>query len=439
MNSIDSRLVDHGSRVAYMVYRMMRESGEYDEEYEKEIVFITLLHDIGAYKTEEIDRMMEFESANIWDHSIYGYLFLKHLTPFAKTAPAVLFHHTNYCDLVNIDADIQHKKVAQLIHIADRADTYIFAERNRFDIDVLRREEGLRFSGEALGLFHRAQEKENMINKITDGSYKGEFRELLRQSEFSPDKVYTLLTTAMFAIDFRSVHTVTHTITTMEISDEIAKQLGITGEEADKLHLGALLHDMGKIAIPIEILENPDRLSPEEMAVMRTHVDITEKIIGNSIDREIKENAIRHHEKMDGSGYPRGLTAQELTTAQKIVGVADIISALRGTRSYKKAYPKEKILSILNDMLKKQKLDSQIVETVRKRFDSIMQCVDQKCAPIIQLYQTIISKHQPGIYGAFRAAVGARKTVKRAKGPKTNYSQNTSFANSYCNKQPEVL
>ena len=96
-------------------------------------------------------------------------------------------------------------------------------------------------------------------------------------------------------------------------STSTARILGMSEEQIRQIYYGALLHDLGKIGIPVEILEFPGKLSPQAMNIMRTHVNITEEILGGTIDPAITKIAIRHHEKLDGSGYPRGLKANELT------------------------------------------------------------------------------------------------------------------------------
>ena len=78
-----------------------------------------------------------------------------------------------------------------------------------------------------------------------------------------------------------------------------------------------MLHDLGKIGIPSEILEFPGKLSPQAMNVMRTHVDLTEIILGDSVTRKVKDIALRHHEKLDGSGYPRGLKGMRSDGSQR--------------------------------------------------------------------------------------------------------------------------
>lgn len=392
LDHIDYRLIDHGTRVAYIAYQMLQADGKYSENSMREIAFVTLMHDIGAYKTEEIDRMLEFESTNIWEHSVYGYLFTKKLTPFGELASAILFHHTNYESLRTLD--VPCKEVAQIINLADRVDTYIRTVGREGLETAAERGRNVKFSPEVLRLLHDALKNDDFVGKVLDGSYKQSIMSYLKQSDFSHERVNDFLKMVMYVIDFRSVFTVTHTLTTMGISDELGRLMGVRGEDAEKLHIGAQLHDLGKIAIPITILEKQGKLTPEEMDVMRTHVDITEEIIGHAIDDVILQNAIRHHEKLDGTGYPRGLSGKDLTLPQRIVAVADIVSALKGQRSYKEAYSKEKILFILDDLAGNGKICPDAVNVLKKNYDTIMDNVLVQSGPAIELYKSINSEYE---------------------------------------------
>ena len=171
----------------------------------------------------------------------------------------------------------------------------------------------------------------------------------------------------------------------------IAKHFGLDAVQQERIYLGALLHDVGKIAIPVEILEYPGRLSPEQMVIMRTHVTETENLITGIIPDEICQIAVRHHEKLDGSGYPHGLTGDSLDFSQRIVAVADIVSALGSRRSYKDPFPKEKTISILREMEQRQ-LDPVICDYVCSNYDRIMIDTDTYRAAVIARYQAMIDE-----------------------------------------------
>ena len=398
-NMVDKRLIGHGSRVSYIVFQMLKAADKYSSREVRDLLILAALHDIGAYKTDEIDRMVEFETNHVWNHSIYGYMFFKYFTPFEKSAPVILFHHTPWEKLKGIDKIAGPLKLsAQLINLADRFDIYLEqAKEYRCYQTFSRHIEGCcpdRYCPEAVALFNKADF--SFLFRETSGESAGtllndiletEFDKVLEDVPFTEDERNSLLRMMTYAIDFRSPHTVTHTITTTVISSELARIFTGSGPEVNDIICGAMLHDLGKIGIPSEILEFPGKLSPQAMNVMRTHVDLTEIILGDSVTRKVKDIALRHHEKLDGSGYPRGLKGCDLTVPQRIVAIADIVSALTGTRSYKDSFPKEKTCSILNDMAERGLIDSVIVERIVENYDVIMGAVREKATPILEIYQ----------------------------------------------------
>lgn len=196
----------------------------------------------------------------------------------------------------------------------------------------------------------------------------------------------------VYAIDFRSEHTVTYTINTVSVAINIAKYFGLSEEELEHIYLGALLHDVGKIAIPTSILEFPGKLSDEQMRIMRTHVTETEKIIKNCIPTYICNLAVRHHEKLDGSGYPYGLTGKDLSFSERIVAIADIVSALSSRRSYKEPFPKDKTLAILSQMSERQ-LYPHICNYVCNNYDLIIENTEQDRRDIIEKYQQMFAEY----------------------------------------------
>lgn len=385
LNCVDPRLVDHGLRVAFVVSRMLKIQGRYDEKEQQEICFLAMLHDIGAYKTEEINEMIRFESSNVESHSIYGYLFLKHLSPLSHIASAVLYHHT---DVEALEPQVPCRDIAQIIYLADRVDMFVtHTTMNRSVLrSYLEKSRGRRFDDDIVDVFWVAQEQYGLLEALK-GTIR--FEDIADAVDMAEETIDCYLKMVIYAIDFRSQHTVTHTITTTEISRSVARLMGMSEQQQKQVYYGALLHDLGKIGIPVEILEFPGKLSAQAMTIMRTHVDITERILGGAVEEGAANIALRHHEKLDGSGYPKGLKADALTMCQRIVAVADIVSALLGTRSYKDAYPKERTLDIIGEQADQGKLDSRVVSLLTEHFDEIVQEVREHCAPILEIYHGI--------------------------------------------------
>lgn len=401
LNLIDNRLINHGERVAYIIYKMMEYEDKYSQQEMLEYTIAALFHDVGAYKTEEIDNMIKFETRNMWEHSIYGYLFFKYLTPLNDFAETILFHHIDYNKLIKFKS--KHEDIASYLNLADRIDVNKISSKDIVP-EKFYRFRNVQYSGHALDLFHNAQIKYHILEKLEDTSYEAELNQLLEKAVFSSVEKEQFLKMLIYSIDFRSEHTVRHTITTVSIADQLGKLIGLNDEDAYNLHYGALLHDIGKISTPLSILEAPRALTTEEMKTMKNHVAVSELILKDYIDEEIVQIAVRHHEKLDGSGYHRGLVASQLNLPQRILAVADIISALSGVRSYKTSFKKEKILSILSQEAKKEKICSKVVDCVIIYYDTLMENVEKDCMEPLQKYSDMKDKYET-LYNQFLESI----------------------------------
>ena len=147
-------------------------------------------------------------------------------------------------------------------------------------------------------------------------------------------------------IDAKDEYTNGHSIRVGYYSKLIAENLGMKPDEVDNIYYIALLHDIGKIAVPDNILNKPGRLTDEEFGVMKTHTTGGSKILnGISTIPHIIEGAKSHHEKIDGTGYPEGLKGDEIPLVAKIICCADCFDAMASKRVYKEPFPLEKIIS----------------------------------------------------------------------------------------------
>ena len=383
LDQVDVRFVDHGRRVAYIVYKMMQEGGFCTKKDMQEICIVAALHDIGAHKTEEIDQMMRFESENVYDHSIYGFLFFKYMSPLSELAEAILYHHLDYefhprhDNLLNVSA---------MIHLADRMDVLRRMDRPWLNSGNMQERQVTRFGRAAVELFWKANERYGIEENIKDGSYLDELMAFLSTAEYKEETLLEFIRMIAFAIDFRSEFTASHMIATASISMELGKLLELDGAQLKKIQLSAYLHDIGKISTPPEILEKNGALTEEEMRIMRKHVEITGEILQDHIPEDIFQIAFRHHEKLDGSGYPCRLRAEQLTLSDRIVAAADLISALAGKRSYKEGFPKEAVIEILRQQKDGGKLCGCVTDCAIRSYDAIMESSKKNIKLITELY-----------------------------------------------------
>jgi hypothetical protein len=219
LNLIDYRLINHGERVGYILYKMMQCENIYSEKEILEYTISGLFHDIGAYKTEEIDNLVKFETNNVLAHSIYGYLFFKYLSPLDDFAEAILYHHIDYQKLKNLNS--KHKAIAGYLNLADRIDVYKISTKEAINPDLFLNQRGKKFSGRALDLFQKAQNEYHILERIADDSYLEELNQLVESAKYTNDEKEMFLKMLAYSIDFRSEYTVMHNITTVSIADEL--------------------------------------------------------------------------------------------------------------------------------------------------------------------------------------------------------------------------
>jgi PAS domain S-box-containing protein len=146
------------------------------------------------------------------------------------------------------------------------------------------------------------------------------------------------------ALDLRDKQTEGHTQRVTDSTVKLARAMGVGGAELVHLRRGALLHDVGKIGIPDSILLKPGPLTDDEWMVMRRHPDYADKLL-MPIEYLRPARAIPycHHEKWDGTGYPRGLRGEEIPLAARIFAVVDVWDGLRSDRPYRRAWPIERV------------------------------------------------------------------------------------------------
>lgn len=154
------------------------------------------------------------------------------------------------------------------------------------------------------------------------------------------------------AAEYKDNETGLHVIRMSHFSRLIALEAGMGDAWADTLLNAAPMHDVGKIGIPDAILQKPGKLDAAEWAVMQSHAEIGAEIIGtdgSELLNMAREVALSHHEKWDGSGYPRGLQGEAIPIAARIVALADVFDALTSERPYKKAWSVDDAIALIRD------------------------------------------------------------------------------------------
>jgi PAS domain S-box-containing protein len=231
---------------------------------------------------------------------------------------------------------------------AKEADSFSDVERRLFE-DLSRQL--------VLGIRMRREHHEYSLQVIENIRKEAQVRRALEQT------VGAVSTT----IEQRDPYTAGHSRAVAELSERIATRLGISREQIHGIYLAGLVHDVGKIRIPAEILSKPGKLSAIEYQLLQTHAETGYEILrGVDFPWPIPETTFQHHERLDGSGYPRGLRADEIILEARILAVADIVDSMSTHRPYRAALPREVVVAELQHqrgrMLDADAVDSALQE-----------------------------------------------------------------------------
>lgn len=192
---------------------------------------------------------------------------------------------------------------------------------------------------------------ENHLNKkyLKDMNNILEAKVAQRTNELAQSQQEALESLA-YAAEFRDKDTASHTVRVGWYSRLLGEKIGISGNELEVLFQAAPMHDIGKIGIADSILMKPGKLTPEEWKIMQSHSEVGAEILGHHsspLMQAAKEIAMYHHEKWDGSGYPKGLAGTEIPINARVVIVADIFDALTIDRPYKDAWEVTKAIDYI--------------------------------------------------------------------------------------------
>lgn len=183
------------------------------------------------------------------------------------------------------------------------------------------------------------------LNKTLEKKANDRTNDLLAQTEKLKDSYKKsqlildgIVKTLSKIVETRDPYTSGHEDQVAKIACKIAKEMKLTEEQISSIYISATLHDIGKISVPSEILTKPSVLTNLERAIIKTHCKVANDILANiEFPYPVAEIIYQHHERMDGSGYPRGLKGDDIALEARIIGVADVIDAMASYRPYRPA------------------------------------------------------------------------------------------------------
>lgn len=190
-------------------------------------------------------------------------------------------------------------------------------------------------------------------------------------------------------IGARDPYTVGHQRRVTQIACAIGVEMGLSAEQLRELRVASSLHDLGKVAVPLEILSKPGKLTDLEFSLIKTHPQVAYDILKPlKLPEQISRIILQHHERLDGSGYPLGLKGKDLLLAARILGVADVVEAMCSHRPYRPALGLDQALE---ELVRHRGTiyDPEVVDACLKLYDeagaavpSLVPALDRRSQPV---------------------------------------------------------
>lgn len=395
---------NHHMQVAYLSYQLGEEIRLSDDK--KFDLFIAgALHDIGAFSLKDRLDLLEFEDTKPGEHSIAGSLILETFKPFANIARLVKFHHVHW---QNGEGAFQNgesvSRGSHMIHLADRVAVKISGKtpvlsQVRGICSVISEHKGDVFVPELVDALINMAKREHIWLDIISDSMEAILKRtvLYRTKELTIEEMVDFAKFICRLIDFKSKFTAAHSSGVAAVAIELSKLSGFSKHERQLIEIAAYLHDLGKLAIPSEILDKQDKLTDNERFIMRSHVYHTYRVLEPfEMLRVAGSWGALHQERLNGTGYPFGLTSDELPLGARIMAVADVFTALTEDRPYRKGMDFKDSKVLLQSMVDAGELDNNLVDVVFNHYDKMNDIRDSAQKEAIRDYnafKTILHQH----------------------------------------------
>lgn len=379
---VSPELTGHHSRVAILAAEIARAVGMPAQD-QIHLAVAGLLHDAGALSRRDRLQLAEFAfdvEAALDDHEYMGYVLLRRFDPLASVAGLIRHHHLRWDRRGECDASPDTALAANLLFLADRIDTLIVGSDRDTPVLVhvdgiverIARESGVMFAPEFVDALRGLSKRPSFWLDVVTSRRTIRLDQLLGHCErlLGPGEVESISMVFSGIIDFRSRFTATHSAGVSATAARLAALAGFDTDDTAAMALAGRLHDIGKLAVPTEILEKPGALDAAEIAVIRTHTYHSYRVL-DGIDglETINEWASFHHERLDGAGYPFTRGGDELSTGSRVMAVADVLTAITEDRPYRAGMDRSKAVSVLESMAAQGALDGELVALARDEYD----------------------------------------------------------------------
>ncbi|MFG6384751.1 MAG: HD domain-containing protein [Lachnospiraceae bacterium] len=391
---LDSRLINHGERVSYILMKMLADTNYYTSKEKQNIFILGLLHDIGAYKEDEIDEILSFDINDKMEHSVFGYLLFQKFSPLSDYADIILYHHRCNAQYYPVPISSYHRDIARLIYLADRIDIFCFLKKEENLEAYLEKHNGSLFSPSDIRWFQNADKKYHILEHIYSGEYQAEFTEYTQNYiTLTDSQIHNFLMTFIFSMDFRNEYTAMHTSYAVHLSENLANTLNLPSTSCRAIQFAALLHNIGKVSISFKVtnIEDYDRYLKE--LYQNSTFDITKSILSNAVDEKIIK-IIDESFLLLESWIKNKTISFTFTPAAEVVALSYLISNI-WTQDWNTSYRKSsKLFEFLEEKYRICQIDDTILLALEKHFQKIMEKTKASCTYVYNTYQNMMEENR---------------------------------------------
>lgn len=375
---VSPEMADHHHRVGLIAWSLAHQLGLSQEE-QTDLLFAGNLHDIGALSLTERNALLNFEVDHIRSHAETGALLLEMFTPLAGIADMVRYHHLHWEGGAGVRQDGHEVPLgAHILHLADRI-AVLLGTMDKVSLlgkvygirEKIESTSGAMFAPQLVAAFQTLAGHEAFWLGIAFPPRNPVYAQLARLRTVHLDTEGIIGLSRMFAriIDFRSRFTATHSSGVAASAEALARLAGRPPLECAQMRIAGLLHDLGKLAVPAEILEKPDKLTPHERTVINCHSFFTNRALQNIASfGDIAKWSSYHHEHIDGSGYPFHFAGKELPLGSRIVAVSDVFTAITEDRPYRTGMNSNAARGVIRAMTEHAALDPEVAEMLLQHY-----------------------------------------------------------------------
>ncbi|MFL0165981.1 HD-GYP domain-containing protein [Candidatus Clostridium helianthi] len=376
---------NHGKRTAYISISIAKEMRLSSEELH-DVAALAMLHDNGLSEYSLHEKLATKELKNVAllegvkEHCTIGERNIKNYPLLTNVKNIIKYHHERYdgTGFFNLRGE-EIPLMSQIIAIADALEKTFDLQNNNHDMqnkvcEFVRNQENVSFSSRIVKAFFKVTEDKMFWMNLENGfiSIALEKRIPKHSLELSFEEIHGITNVLSKIIDSKSSYTQRHSQGLSEKAAIMADFYNLEKEEKMKLIIAADLHDIGKLAVPNDVLDKPDKLSDEEFKIIMKHPEYTRLALQEIKGFEdITEWASNHHEKLNGKGYPRGMTEKELDFNSRLMTCLDIYQALTEERPYREGLSHEKAMEILKSMMENGFIDTKITKDIDYVFSKL--------------------------------------------------------------------